>query len=1040
MSTKKLLFCLGLLAAVSYCGTDLAAAKKKNELASETKADPAQVLSTVQAPAGFDVTVFAAPPDVSYVTCLTAAPKTDVFIGIDETGSLGHQPNAGRVVRAIDTKGTGTADKFVTFASMDHPRGLIWDDGKLWVLHPPFLTLYTDNGTGVAGPGKDICTGISTESLVNGRGADHTTNGIRMGIDGWIYIAMGDFGMLHATMSDGKPFQIHGGGIMRIRPDGTDLEVYCWGTRNIYDVSIDPLMNVFTRDNTNDGDDWNDRLAYDVPTGYYGYPSYFMHFPGEFIDCLADYGGGAPCGSIYLDEPNLPTGLFTVEWGRSEVDHHPLTPNGANFKAGFEKFMTIPRGTDIDADGVGHLFVSSWANGGFSYGGPNVGFVVRVTPKNLKAKTFPDLHKASDEQLLGYLGSASGVLRQATQREILRRGPRPVFSDGLVTLASSKALLQARVAAIFTIEQLLGPKGYGALVKLAGSDDLREFALRALADKKTDAAIPIEPFIAALKDKNPRVRVMAAWGLNRLDRREAINPLLPLLADPDPIVAHVTMQSLVALHAVDACMNAIEPADPKLAQGAVRVLQHFHEIPVVEALIKKIDAAQDPAVRGMVYGGLCRLYHQEAEWDGKWWGTRPDTRGPYYKPLEWDGTTRISAALENAFTKEKGDALRTLVYEVQRNGVNSPDISSAVSKIAATDSQVREMVVQTLGGRRILTDDQVELLQRVAASDQESVATRVKALRALQYGQSNPKSLNAMVVALGAVALAEHPDAQLAGVLGEFLRDTSHGDHVSTFTKIAQSKEPAQWELGYAVLVNLANSRLVKPQQKEAAEKTVDEGWAEPQTTVALLHAIALTKSRQYGAKIDELKKDSNALVSQTAIVVAGQLGNASRASAGKMIQDMQYDAIVAAAKKDKGDVGIGKELFTRQGCIVCHTTSAEEPPKGPLLAGIAKRYSRDELCESIMKPSAKIAQGFETQWFKTKQSDLDTLVGFVVHESGDEVEMRNSTGASVTIKKADITGRGVLKTSIMPEGLVAPLTPHDLASILAYLESLKTN
>ena len=53
----------------------------------------------------------------------------------------------------------------------------------------------------------------------------------------------------------------------------------------------------------------------------------------------------------------------------------------------------------------------------------------------------------------------------------------------------------------------------------------------ALADKKGDAAIPIEPFVKGLKDKNPRVRVMAAWGLNRLSRPEAIDPLMPLLAD-----------------------------------------------------------------------------------------------------------------------------------------------------------------------------------------------------------------------------------------------------------------------------------------------------------------------------------------------------------------------------------------------------------------------------------------------------------------------------------------------------------------------------
>ena len=79
--------------------------------------------------------------------------------------------------------------------------------------------------------------------------------------------------------------------------------------------SIDPLMNVFTRDNTNDGDAWNDRLAYIVPTGYYGYPSRFLHFPGEFIDCLNDYGGGSPCGSIFVDEPGIPGGTVSPSSG-----------------------------------------------------------------------------------------------------------------------------------------------------------------------------------------------------------------------------------------------------------------------------------------------------------------------------------------------------------------------------------------------------------------------------------------------------------------------------------------------------------------------------------------------------------------------------------------------------------------------------------------------------------------------------------------------------------------------------------------------------
>jgi putative heme-binding domain-containing protein len=1040
MLNKRVWLCAAVAAAVSVSGiVDAAPKKRDNGAAAATKADPAKILESVKAPANFDVTVYAAPPDVSYVTCLTAAPTNDVFIGIDETGSLGHQANAGRVVRAVDSSGNGYADKFVTFASMDHPRGLIWDDGKLWVLHPPFLTLYTDNGTGVAGPGKDLVTGVSTEGLVNGRGADHTTNGIRMGIDGWIYIAMGDFGMFHATTSDGKPFQVHGGGIMRVRADGTDLEIYSFGTRNIYDVSIDPFMNVFTRDNTNDGDNWNDRLAYEVPTGYYGYPSYFMHFPGEFIDCLADYGGGAPCGSIFLDEPNLPKGFFTVEWGNSQVDHHPLTPVGANFKAGFEKFMTIPRGTDIDADGLGHLFVSSWANGGFSYSGPNVGFVARVTPKDLKAATFPDLHTASDEQLLGYLASPSGVLRQATQREILRRGEKAELADGLEKLAASNELLQGRVIAVFTLQQLLGAKAYPMLVKLAGDDAIREFALRALADRKGDAGIPIAPFIEGLKDRNPRVRVMAAWGLNRLGRSEGVDPLMPLLADSDPIVAHVAMQSLVALHAVDACLNAVTPSDPKLAQGAVRVLQHFHEVPVVEGLLKKVDAMQDPAMRGIVYGGLCRLYHEEAPWDGKWWGTRPDTRGPYYKPIDWDGTTRIASALASAFNKEKGDAIRSLVYEVQRNGVDSTDISSAVAKAASSDPTIRDIVVDTLDNRRILTQDQVALLQRVAVSDQESPATRVKAIRALKYGQGSRGAEEAIVEALSAVLSSAHPDASLRAELDEFIRETEHAQRIVTFEKLAASDSPAKSELGYAVLLDLANSRLIKPEPREAAQQAVEKAWANPRSSAALLRAIGPTKMRQYAGKVESLTKDSDVGVSQAAKAASADLGGAVMASGGKLIAEMSYDSVVAAAKKDRGDAALGKDLFTRQGCVVCHTTSAEEAPKGPLLAGIAQRYNRDELCESIMKPSAKIAQGFETQWFKLKGKD-EPVEGFVVHESGDQIEVRNITGVSTTIKSGDIQKRGKRDTSVMPEGLVAQLTPHDLASILAYLESLKTN
>ena len=67
-----------------------------------------------------------------------------------------------------------------------------------------------------------------------------------------------------------------------------------------------------------------------------------------------------------------------------------------------------------------------------------------------------------------------------------------------------------------------------------------------------------------------------------------------------------------------------------------------------------------------------------------------------------------------------------------------------------------------------------------------------------------------------------------------------------------------------------------------------------------------------------------------------------------------------------------------------------------------------------------------------------DRYEGFVTRESGDEVKIRNILGVAIVIPLKDVAKRGKLETSIMPTGLVEPLTVSELAAILAYLESLK--
>jgi putative heme-binding domain-containing protein len=1032
-----------------------AAAQAKSQKKDAAKAAAPPTPASVKAPAGWDVSIFAAPPEVNYPTTVCAAANGDVFVGIDEMGSLGRKPGRGRVVRLRDVDNDGKADQIVTVATMDNPRG-VWVDGDhLYVLYPPYLARYTMGPDGVAVGKPDVLvSGITVEETKNSRGADHTTNGFRVGVDGWIYVAMGDFGATKAVGKDGTTLQMHGGGVVRVRLDGSGLEDYSFGQRNIYDVAIDPFMNVFTRDNTNDGGGWDVRLSHVVPTGNYGYPRLFVRFGDEIVQPLADYGGGSPCGALWVDEPNMPgiaSGLLTVEWGASKVLQHPLKAKGAGYEPGTkqEPFLALSRPTDIDYDGRGHFYVTSWSNGSFDYSGPNVGYLARVTPKDYKPAAFPDVAKATDEQLVQHLIAPSMKLREAAQREILRRGDKPFFAEALQGLpglfgnaAETPSRAAARAAVIFTLGQLRGAKANDALVAYTKGPESREIALRTLADRKGDAAVPLDPFVAGLKDADPRVRLTAAWGVGRLGRAEAIPALLPLAGDADGLVQHVAVNALVALKAADACLGGIDPSNPKQTVGVLRALQQMHDVKVVDGLAAKLKELTDPAARAGVYRTLSRLYFREADWTGQWWGTRPDTSGPYYKVAEWAGTPKVGELLEAGLKSEKDDALRTLVTDMQKNKIDSPAVTAFIAGAAKTDPTFRAMLVNELAGGNAtttLTNDQVTLLKNVALDEKAEPAIRVKATRALSAKAKDNASMDALADVLAAVVSAEKPAKELVDLLDETVRDAKFAPQVGYFAKLATADTAAKRELGYSFLVSVANSRLTKGKQKEDAAKAVEAGWEKPKSAASLLRAVGRTKQSEYRDRVRAMSADANADVARAAAYAGERLGLTAAAAASgghDEIEKVGYDKTLALVLKDKGDPTVGKELFSRVGCVGCHTVSADEPPKGPFLGGVSAKYNRGELAESIMKPNAKIAQGFETQWFKNKEEDI--VEGFVTREAGDEIELRNAAGVASVLKKADITKRGKRDTSIMPEGLVAKLSPAELASLIAYLETLK--
>jgi glucose/arabinose dehydrogenase len=310
-SSLTIFFALMLLGAIRYFA--LPDSQPKMHAVARPAAKPKTTKANAW-PDGLTVTPFTGPDLTPSPACLATAPTGEVYVGVDMMGSLGKAPGKGRILRLVDKDNDGKVDEHTEFARVDNPRGIFVLGDKVYVLHTIFsaetqkatgmdLVVFEDkNHDGVAdGPSQPVVEHLSNPNMLAERGTDHATNGIRMGIDGWIYIAVGDFGFHDAIDRSGKKLTMLGGGIVRVRPDGTELEIFSHGTRNIYDVAIDPYMNVFTRDNTNDGGGWNIRFSHHLQSGEYGYPTLFQNFTDEILPALVDVGGGSGTGALFMD-------------------------------------------------------------------------------------------------------------------------------------------------------------------------------------------------------------------------------------------------------------------------------------------------------------------------------------------------------------------------------------------------------------------------------------------------------------------------------------------------------------------------------------------------------------------------------------------------------------------------------------------------------------------------------------------------------------------------------------------------------------------
>lgn len=854
----------------------------------------------LKVPEGFKATLFACDPLIEYPSAIALGPRANtLFVAVDYMTGLGTTDIIQRdEIRLVeDTDGDGYADRAPIWADgFNSIQGLTYHDGTVFVMHAPYLTALRDtDGDGVADERKNLFKGF-------GLGPEedkvrlHNSNGIVAGHDGWLYLALGDRGC-DVVRREGDLLVLNGGGILRCRPDGRDLHVFSTGLRNIYDVALDDDLNVYTRDNENDGGNYKIRVIQSFFGADHGYPYLYDERPDEALTPLADLGLGSSAGGVYYRETQFPAeyrGLYFCEWGRAVMRYAPESPGKAfspvkevEFASGAENDPYGFKPTDLVVDRDGSMLIADWADGqrpkrgrARIYRVQYVGQVSNVPVKSGQVENLP-------HDLTGWierLNSESYYERLEAQLAIERQGRND--PSGLFKLLLRRKIVSERenLHVVWIVAHVFGPQAGDSLFGLANPINgprVQTQAIRALADiydpvlveHRLDAGPGDAKIAKSLAERvtwrQPHVTLDVFVALGRLKWESAPNWMSQRLTTTTPAVAHAVQQTLRRCGNWSSVLRLLdEPSQPPpikrdppvnepqataLRDIALRAIADQPVKEIVDGLEARLQMETDP-VRQREYADVLSRVHRKPPAQWIYWGFRPAPRPA--NTADWEKTEFIEQALDRL--------------------------------LADSDKAVR-----------------VEVLKRM---QREKIPTKLATLAGWLKEDDQPKAQAAILD-----SLREHP--------AEARRETLHG-FITDTRQVAASRSVAfaMWSEGLtadresqllALAPLLANDQLLAEVLRALGQR--DKAGTNPkpevsQPVVTLL--LSSTRSESPIARAAAIEVMANLRIAETAGLVPGFLGDkspevrlAAVIAAGQLQLREAIPSLLNAASMDDPDI-----------------------------------------------------------------------------------------------------------------------------------------
>lgn len=245
-------------------------------------------LERLTLPAGFSIEVYA--EGLEHPRSMVRSPNGTLFVGSREDVqrlARGASPEAGKVYAVVDTDQDHRADEIITIAEgLNAPNGVAFNDGALYVAEISRILRYDDIEAQLRNPPEPVVVidTLPTDWM-------HGWKFIAFSPDGKLYVPVG----APCNVCDREADEPRYSTILRMNPDGSELEIVARGVRNSVGFDFHPRTGELWF--TNNGRDMlgdegpPDTLNHVTETGqHFGFP--FCH-AGDLID--PEFGDARSC-------------------------------------------------------------------------------------------------------------------------------------------------------------------------------------------------------------------------------------------------------------------------------------------------------------------------------------------------------------------------------------------------------------------------------------------------------------------------------------------------------------------------------------------------------------------------------------------------------------------------------------------------------------------------------------------------------------------------------------------------------------------------